>query len=197
MHKELSANNKIKIFIYGVPGTGKTFLSQILARTLEVEVVEGDKIKAKLRKGKSKDDFPFLFLGTCLAYKFYGDLNQSNVIKGLMSVREALKDAVVSEIKIKETFILESAFLDPNVVNKYGKVILLTTMDESRHRTQFLTHIEKILDFRGNEFRSARIVQDYLISEAKNLNIKIIDNDQIIGKDEIQIFKILELPYQS
>ena len=40
----------MRIFIYGVPGVGKTYFSKSLGRELNLSVVEADKIKKKLLK---------------------------------------------------------------------------------------------------------------------------------------------------
>lgn len=167
----------MNIFIYGVPGVGKTHYSKILRKKLGLSIIEADKIKRKARENKPRKESPFLYLGTCLAYKQFGELNEENVIKGLMAVRNALMEAVETEIKTNEDTIIEGAFLDPNSLNKFGKVILLTTSDEQKHKKQFLKHREKLFDFKGNEFKAARILQEYSVNEAKNLGIEIINNN--------------------
>ena len=166
-----------KIFIYGVPGTGKTHFSKILAKKLDLPLLEGDKIKWQTRKGTSKKDNPLLYLGTCQAYKQFGELNRENAVKGLLAVRQALSDSVTQVVKDYDSLILEGAFLDPNSLKEFGKFILLTTLDEKKHKQQFLSHREKLLDFQGNEFKAARMVQEYLITEAKSLEVEIIDSD--------------------
>lgn len=153
----------MKIFIYGVPGAGKTYFSKALGKELNLSIFEGDKLK----KGEP---------GTCQAYKLFGDLNEENVIKGLMFVRNALKETVNNEIEKHESLILEAAFLDPNELKNKGRIILVTNQDEKKHKEYFLKHREKLLDFKGNEFKAARIVQEYLIKEAEKLDIEIISN---------------------
>lgn len=96
----------------------------------------------------------------------------------MLTVRQSLSDSVTQAVKDYDSLILEGAFLDPNVLKQYGKLILLTTRDDKRHKRQFLSHREKLLDFQGNEFKAARIVQEYLITEAKSLEVEIIDSDQ-------------------
>lgn len=166
----------MRLFIYGVPGSGKTHYSKVLGKKLNLPVIEADKIKKKARKDKSRKEYPFLYLGTCLAYKQFGDLNKENAIKGLKAVRHALNEAITGEINENNNSIIEGAFLDPNSLTKFGRVILLITVDEQQHRKQFLKHREKLFDFKGNEFKSARLIQDFLIDEAKELNIEIIKN---------------------
>lgn len=166
----------MRIFIYGVPGVGKTHYSKVLGKELGLSVFEADKIKKEERKGKHKKNHPFLYLGTCLAYQQFGDLNEVNVIKGLIAVRHALQKALEAKIKKHDHSIIEGAFLEPGSVRKFGKPLLLVTTDEEKHKRQFLSHREKLLDLQNNEFRSARIIQKFLINEAKQLDIEIIDN---------------------
>lgn len=115
--------------------------------------------------------------GTCQAFKLFGEFNEANAIKGLLSVRDETMERV-RELIAKNDFILEGAFLDPKDLKNYGRVILLVTKNENQHHKQFCTHREKLLDFSGNEFKSARIIQDYLIKEAKKLGVEIIENNR-------------------
>ncbi|OGG06859.1 hypothetical protein A2872_00550 [Candidatus Gottesmanbacteria bacterium RIFCSPHIGHO2_01_FULL_42_12] len=149
------------IFIYGVPGSGKTYYSKQLSKKLNVPHVEADKwVKKKY--------------GTCQAFKLFGPLNETNAIKGLLAVRGETRENV-RKLLAKNESIFEGAFLDPNDLTLLGKVILLVVPDEKQHRKQFYAHREKLLDFSGGEFRAARMIQDYLITEAKKLGIEILE----------------------
>lgn len=159
----------MRIFIYGVPGAGKTYYSKVLGNKLNLPVFEADKIKKSFSK--------FETLKTCLAYKKFGALTLENVIKGLLLVRDTYRTVVEKEILKGSDFIMEGAFLDPNFLIEFGKPILLVTSDENKHLSQFLKHREKLLDFHKNEFRAARMIQNYLISEAEKLGIEIIENE--------------------
>ncbi|MEK7164254.1 MAG: hypothetical protein AAB768_03900 [Patescibacteria group bacterium] len=156
----------MKIFIYGVPGSGKTYYSKLLGKKLNLLVFEADKLK----KG------PLPKLSTCLAYEIFGKLTTKNVIKGLLLVRDTYRETVEQEIMKHDDLIMEGAFLDPNSLLRFGKPILLVTLDETKHKKQYLKHREKLLDFQGNEFRAARAIQEYLIIEAARLGIEIIAN---------------------
>ncbi len=166
----------MKILIYGVPGVGKTHYAKVLGKELHLSVIEADKLRKPAQKNTSKKESPFLYLGTCLAYKQFGDLNKENAIRGLLAVRQALSAAVDAEIRKSDDVIIEGAFLDPRLITQFGRVILLTTTDAQKHKKQFLSHPERLFDFAGREFKSARIVQEYLIEEAKKLGIEVVDN---------------------
>lgn len=157
----------MKTFVYGVPGSGKTYYSRALGKKFNIPVFEADKLK---KKSSSR------ILSTCLAYTEFGNFSPENVIKGLLLVRDTYREVVEQEIMKHDKLILEGAFLDPISLLKFGKPILLICPNEVRHKRQFLMHREKLLDFHGNEFKVARIIQKFLIAEAKKLQIKIVKN---------------------
>ena len=165
------------VFIYGVPGSGKTFISRKMADSLNLSLLEADTLKDELRKLTTKEESPFLFLGTCQAYRYFGESNEENIVKGLKSVRQALHDRVDKEIEIRDDLMVEGAFLDPNLLIERGKIILVITSNEEQHRKQFFEHRDDNEDNR-NEFRVARIIQEFLIKEAKNLPVEVIENDK-------------------
>ncbi|MDP1743154.1 MAG: hypothetical protein Q8L51_00005, partial [Candidatus Amesbacteria bacterium] len=90
-------------------------------------------------------------------------------------VRDTYRDIVEQEITKHDDLIMEGAFLDPNSLIKFGKPMLLIISDEDKHKRQFLKHREKLLDIHNNEFKTARIIQDFLINEAKGLGIEIVE----------------------
>lgn len=170
-----------KIFIYGVPGVGKTYFSKHLGKKLEVNVIEGDLLKRKARKHTTETINPFLLSSTCRAYEKFGELNYENAVKGLKAVRSALQQVVSETVSSRSNFVLEAAFLDPQLLRDLGTILLLTTKDEKLHKNYFLHHREKLLDFAGNEFKAARFIQNFLIEEAKKLNIQTIENGNLEG----------------
>lgn len=167
----------MRIFIYGVPGSGKTYFSKIVGRDLGLQIIEADSFKKKVQTRKPKDKYPFLYSGTCGAYKQFGQLSQETAVKGLTSVRQAFDKFIQNEIKRKDQFVLEGAFLNPLSFKDKGILILIVTTDEKKHQKQYFQHREKLLDITHSEFRAARIIQEFLIKEAKGLGIKIIEND--------------------
>src|SRR3989344_1697633 len=110
-----------QILIYGVPGSGKTHISQKMSNDLKLPLFEADTLKDELRKLTTKEESPFLFLGTCQAYRHFGELNEDHALKGLKAVRRAFADRVNEEIQKHDEFIMEGAFLDPNLLKDSGK----------------------------------------------------------------------------
>jgi len=165
-----------RLFLYGAPGVGKTHIASLAGKAIEVCVIEGDQLKSKARQGVSRLTVPFLYLGTCQAYQEYGELTAEHVIKGLRSVRQALREVVIETVEADENMILEGAFLDPVMLQQYGTCFLITCSDEQEHQRRFLQHREKLLDWNENEFRAARIAQEYYIQEAHTFGVQIIDS---------------------
>jgi len=183
---------KKKFFIYGVPGSGKTYFSRQLRLKIDYPLVEADTLKDLLQKNTTKEKDPFVFLGTCQAYQYFGEQTQENVIKGLQSVRVALSRAIDDKInQHEEKFVMEGAVLDPKELLKVknGVVMLLVTEDEAQHRRQFFKHR---LENEGtvDEFASARMVQKFLIKEANEHNIFVLKNAGDI-KDMVKKVKSL------
>lgn len=173
-------------FIYGVPGAGKTHISRILGEKLKLTVIEGDSVKSNARNGKTKRDHPFLFLGTYQAYQRFGELNRKNIIAGCIGVRDALGEAVENEIKQQHmNVIFEGAFIDPQTYVQQAQVILIVVRDEKLHKNQFYTHREKLFDIYKNEFKAARILQEYLIEEAEKLGVTIVENNPDVNFNEL------------
>jgi 2-phosphoglycerate kinase len=166
-----------KIFIYGVAGSGKTTFSLDLKEKTNYPLVEGDTLRALAQEGKTREEAPFSYMGTSGAFRQFGELTEENVIKGLMAVRENMIPYIQKEIeKYPNELIFECAFLDPERVIGKGKVILLTKQDEESHRKQFFAHREEN-ETSLEHFKATRIIQDFLIEEAKNYPIEIVENN--------------------
>lgn len=165
------------IFIYGAAGSGKTTFSLDLKEKLGYPLVEGDTLRVLAQKGKTREEDPFAYMGISGAFRKFGDLTEENVIKGLNAVRENMVPYIQEEIeRYPDELIFECAFLDPEQVIGKGKLILLTKKDEESHRKQFFAHREeneKSLE----HFKAARIIQNYLIEEAKKYNVEIVENN--------------------
>jgi 2-phosphoglycerate kinase len=166
-----------KIFIYGASGAGKTTHSIEIKKQLGFPLVEADYLREMIaQKEKTIEEDPFVYVGTKEAYRYFGDLNEENVIKGLKAARLSMSPYVMNEIsKYTNNLILEGAFLDPEKLSNLGKLMLVVTLDESKHRDQYFHHREKN-DKHIESFTAARIIQSYLIKEAGKFNAEVIEN---------------------
>lgn len=166
-----------KIFIYGVPGAGKTTFSIELAKKLGFPIVEADALRNIARKEKTRKEDPFVYVGTKEAFREFGALSEENVMKGLLAVRKSMERYINEEIaKYTNGLIMEAAFLDPNVLQNQGKLILIVTSDEQKHWKQYFTWREKTDDDKET-FLATRMVQDYFIKEAGELGVMVLENN--------------------
>ncbi|OGE79011.1 MAG: hypothetical protein A2751_00940 [Candidatus Doudnabacteria bacterium RIFCSPHIGHO2_01_FULL_46_14] len=166
-----------KIFIYGAPGVGKTTYGRRLKSELDYPLVEADYLREVVaQKEKTEKEDPFLYVGTKEAFRRFGALTEENVVKGLKAVRESMSFYVDREIsKFPDNLIMEAAFLDPQKLQKFGKLILIETPDKEKHSSQYFQHRERTYD-RIEGFEASRIIQDYLIKESENFPVEIIEN---------------------
>ena len=168
-------NNRL-IFIYGVPGSGKSTLGSLLSKELRLPFFETDTIKAIAQKEKTIKTNPYYFLHTTEAYKALGKRTPKNIIQGLLNVRKAFEDLIFEKILLfKNGGVIEGAIFDPKKFINIGQIFLLTIPSDRKHRKQFLVHRTKE-SFMNGQFENARIIQEYLITEAKKFGIPILKN---------------------
>jgi 2-phosphoglycerate kinase len=171
------------IFIYGVPGSGKTTIGRGLAERLGYRFVEADRVRDQARDNpRGGPSAPFLVVGTTEAWGMFGDLSPSTAMRGLIAVRDALALAVANEIKQQRApFVMEAAFLRPRDVRRVGPVLLVITEDEYDHEQHFFEHRLKERST-VESFRAARMLQDYLIQEAAKASIPILSNRDAVDE---------------
>ena len=134
-------SDTVKIFIYGVPGAGKTTISWHLKRLLNVPLVEGDQLRGIAQIGRTREEAPFLYLGTTEAWQMFGKFNEPEAVaKGIQAVRDALSSSVENELGLYAgSVIMEAAFLDSARLTSKVKIVLVVTREES-----FLFHLRSL-----------------------------------------------------
>jgi 2-phosphoglycerate kinase len=163
------------IIIYGVPGSGKTTLATRLAKKFGVPHLEADAFRSIAQKGKVLPKSPFHFLATTEAYQAIGKRTKDNIIAGLLNVRKALHPTIAKQLKkYRKGFVLEAAFLDPKRLLKTGQLLLVAPPLKD-HRRQFFVH-RKNDAFHRIQFKNARVIQQFLIAEAKRFGVPITRN---------------------
>jgi 2-phosphoglycerate kinase len=166
-----------KLFIYGVPGTGKTTLSKELAIDNDLDFYELDLVKKEAQKYVSKEINPFLHQGTCRAWQLLGEETIKSYICGFNEVRKSMLK-YVQKIYKRNYGVFEGAFIDPTDTVNYGQNILLIVESESKHRNQFFTH-RNIDQATVSEFEVVRIIQQHLICEADALGVRVVESSEV------------------
>jgi 2-phosphoglycerate kinase len=136
-------------------------------------------VKLPKEVGDSKD--PFLYVGTKQAWRHFGELNAENVIKGLLAVRKSMQPYTEKELTGLHNVIFEASFLDPKK-SANGKLYLVVTLDENKHREQFFRERKFFHpQYGSNEleegFKASRLIQAYLIEEAKGIEVITVHNE--------------------
>lgn len=166
-----------RIFLYGAPGVGKTFLSKLLRKQIHYHCIEGDYLREVVAKKEfTKRKKPFVHTGVKEAYRIFGELDKKNVIKGLKAVRRNMSPYILKEINQNDYLIMEASFIDPKITKKYGEIFLIVIKDLSLHKNNFFKGRIENNSTRGS-FRASRIIQQFLIKEAKRLDIPLLSND--------------------
>jgi len=156
------------IFLYGPPGSGKTYQSRKLSKEKDIPLWEADDLRATARSEHTREEDPFVYLGTTEAYKEFGELNRENVIKGLLAVRSAMWPFIERRAKGFESLIIEAAFIDPFKAREYGDVRLVVEMDDKKYEGQFFKNRERTKETLDS-FIAAKWIRDYMVGEKTNL----------------------------
>jgi 2-phosphoglycerate kinase len=97
---------------------------------------------------------------------------------------------VEDELANNEKSIFEAVFIDPTEYHDKANVFLIVTLDEAEHRRHFFEpEYRTETDELKENFQAVRLIQQYLIEEAQNLNVRVIHNDTDL-KDVLKKFEL-------
>ena len=185
------------IFIYGVPGTGKTTIAKKLAERLNYTYIELDNVRKKAQFNVPKQEDPFLYEWTTEAWKQFGKLNENTAIEGFQAVRNSLNKYVLNELsEQKGSYIAEAVFINPTLFSSKDSIgNLVIVPDEKQHYSQFFVDRPRSVE-EDKQFRAARYIQDYLIKESQNEHISTTVNKSNINQAIKLLIKEIEQLYR-
>jgi 2-phosphoglycerate kinase len=180
------------ILLGGVTGIGKSTLAQLVASRLDIRSIMGtDLIREVMRVTVSDDLIPTLHVSSYLAHSkldtsFLPALSRHIVgfEQQARSVSVGVEATIEQAIDNDEILLIEGVHLVPGLLKKkYQKDpriihIQLVLSSKKTHKSR-LKQREKQHDHRGTTyskyFKEIREIQDYLIQQAENNKITIID----------------------
>lgn len=185
--------NKRVIGIYGVFSVGKSFIAHGLSSMfLDYDTVTTDNLLAIARSLDTRDHY--LEQSSYLAWRVLGDNSPEKVIEGFKRYRDRLQSFIRIILdrahKQRVDMILEGIHISPEVFQEYEdlldqKPFLITIPNKTVHWGRIKEKCKDrpaLLRRITPHFDIVRGLQDYLINEAKEYNIPVIDNSN--GKEE-------------
>lgn len=185
------------VLISGVPGTGKTTLAAEIATRLGIKTVMcGDWMREIIRPLISKDQYPSLFVPVYEAWKqFSQEPKDDAVIKGYLSQAEPINSGVRyllerSEKKGEVAVIEYLHFMPiPELKSKGVIPMLMVLKDEDIHAERIrareqTTHFKESADRLIDNLDKYRVMQDWMIDQAKKNGVQIIEETNYQKKVE-------------
>ncbi len=198
------------ILLGGVTGIGKSTLAQMFAKRMGIKSIMGtDLIREVLRVTISSDLMPTLHTSSYVAYRRLDTSFLPALSKAVVGFEEQARSVIVGveaaieqAIKDNEVLIIEGVHLIPGLIRKkimknQGTVAFqLVLQDEEAHYSR-LRRRETKLNNRGTNYSKyyseIREIQDYLIDQAKNNHIPIID----VENNEKALLKIINMTWTN
>lgn len=202
LHSFKKSGQPTIVMVGGAPGVGKSTIAAELAYRLGIgRLVSTDSVREALRSLISRELSPVLHSSTFTAWKAELLPEESNrsepksrmVIRGFMSQVRMLSNAVGGIINRTldeaSSLVLEGVHLVPGVpmgadsAPQEGAqvvMLMLAVPDEQSHRDHFAirerqTASKRMQDYYTQHFREVRLLQDYLIGQARHEGVPVID----------------------
>lgn len=206
-YNELMREGKLKTpilpIISAMPCVGKTTVSREVASALGIGIVMGgDAFRAALREFISKEKHPEFFSSVYKSWKFFGEENEENILKGFdfqaKLVNKAMERIVVDRgIRDGESIVAEYLHFLPSQyspsVLKHPSIIpivlKLGSEEEWKRRVgkrDKQTHLKGKSDRLYDAISRYKMMQDYQIKDAEKNGVPVVVNDDFIeGVDKV------------
>lgn len=189
-----SSLEPIVVVLEGASGTGKSMLALDMIRNIgATRIISTDTVRQVLRSTLSQDDHPELFCHTYQAHekRQSGLETLDPVVRGYLAQIELI--APVVEEMTKRVLvegaeaIIEGVHVLPGTLSRLSKSVveILINPNPETHKRMFvskhdgagLKSVSSDLNRRIDEYRSTRMIQEYMLSEAQDNGVKVIDLD--------------------
>jgi len=206
----------IILILAGASATGKSMLAiRMIENLSSTRMTSTDTLRQILRDIMSQTMYPELFCHTYQAhqYRLSGDEDLDVIVQGYIAQCELMQPTVVKAIaRISDegaNAIIEGVHILPGVIAPSfhpGVIEIIINPNLEDHKSMFMTKhsagalrtVSSDEATREHEFIAARKIQDYILTEAKRNNVRIVElSDYSNAEDEIcrivieTIFQIL------
>ncbi|KAA8922192.1 mevalonate-3-phosphate 5-kinase [Thermoplasma sp.] len=177
------------MFIGGVPGVGKTSISGYIARIMGIDIVlSSDYLREFLRPFAPESSH----LGTSVydAWKFHGDMNDDNIIRGYLDqakpMMEGINRVISRALANGEDLVIESLYFVPEMMDKgITEEIFMAYIyiqDPELHRSRLedrvnYTHRNSPGTRLAAHLREYRAIMDYTMRKASESGIGLYMTD--------------------
>ncbi|KKU91769.1 MAG: 2-phosphoglycerate kinase [Candidatus Jorgensenbacteria bacterium GW2011_GWA1_48_11] len=188
--------------LYGINSAGKTAISRLLMKEIPICEIQSTDNLMKLFKSYHKDP-KYVGLSSRTAWKLIGEENETNIIEGFKIYRSIVSsdiDVLINRVPTENfTMIFEGIHFSPKnrEADKAVKIIpiLLTLQDKEAHKRRIIEKCngrneleQRLLD----GMKTARLIQEFLIREAKENGTIVVDTSFDIVKQTLnKILKII------
>ncbi|MGC8608522.1 MAG: mevalonate-3-phosphate 5-kinase [Thermoplasmata archaeon] len=176
--------------IGGVPGMGKTSISGYIARNLGIDIVlSSDYLREFIRPFSEKIDGGLIETSVYDAWKFFGEMNSDNIIKGYLKqsaiINEGMNRVISRAAGNGEDLIIETLYFVPSQMDVPGsvnaKICYIYAEDEFIHRKRLeerenYTHKNSSGKRLSAHLFEYRAIMDYTVGECRKYGIKTFDN---------------------
>ncbi len=181
----------IIILISGAKGTGTSKIGELIAKKLAIPTIVSTSIVAKiLRKMISPELAPELHAKSYFAYEKLRPIYSVLYDKVLVGyeehsrfVAEAVEALVIRALNEGISMVVRGEHLLPRfmsndfIENPNVVYVVLQTKDEEKHKSRYCSYPDvKKTEEKQNQFPAIRKIHDYLVEEAKNRNLIVINS---------------------
>ncbi len=187
----IMSKKAVIMLVGGVPGVGKTSISGYIARKLGVDIViSGDYLREFVRPLLSGDQKELIECSVYDAWKFYGEKNRDNIVKGYLEQTKILwpgmEKILERAMENGESLIIETLYFPPSMFQDlsrrglYSAYLYIANADlhDSRLRErQEFTHFNSPGERLANHLEEYRIIMEYTVEEVKRMGATILYNN--------------------